>query len=648
MANFNGDIGYGKAGYYQNNCFNAKVDYEYTQDVANNKSTITTITGSIKRNYSGAVPQNTSKSAIIKIECLNDQGQWIVVTTLSNSNAYAINSNNYFTFVSGSNIEIPHKNDGNQKIRITFTVDGKLSQFYPKGTVSREIDLTYIPRQANITSATNFNDEQNPQITFSNLGGFILNAYIGANRGTEYYVVARKKIPNTGSYTFILTEEERNGLRNLCDANSMPVNFQIATEINGVETYWSSLNKTFTIVNANPTFTDFDYLDDSSVINVTGNSQIIVANKSSLRINILGAKRMIAKKCASPSRYTVTIAGKNATIDYSDGDVTILIGPISTSGTQRLEVRAFDSRNNSTMAYKDITVIPYTNPNIYITADRLNKFEEETTISCKGTYSKVTIDGTDKNTISSVKYRIRETGVPWSSWTSMTFTVDTEKGEYTCSNVYKNLDNKKSFEIEVQVVDAFDTYTGLKIVDVGKPIFFISDNLRCVGVNCIPPPTATPGSIHFESGHKITPQDERRIWTFTSDTYNFPLSNEFNDYPITAILGVGRGVSLKNGKIIIGDDIQIIKISACLFLEAVQDISYIWAFVSKNGSTTDNPSAILGGGSYFNTMVFSERVMFVKKNDEIGITISNPSYQTRTPTVRGGWAHSYITIEIVK
>ncbi len=652
MGSFNGDIGFGASGHYQYNCFNAKVDFNYAQSIENNSSTITDITGYVKRNYTGARPYNSSKIATIKIERLDGSNNWIEVITLSNSSSYNINTNNYYAFVSKKdtdNIVIPHKDDGNQKIRITFAVDGKLSSYYPKGTISQEFDLTYIPRQATLTGASNFNDEQNPLINYSNPAGNTVTSLQACISWTGGADIKYRDIDKLGtSYTFELTDDERNALRSACsNSNSLSVTFYVTTVI-GSQTYYSTLARTMTIVNANPTFSDFDYLDDSSINAITENSQILVANKSQLRVTILESKKMIAKKGSTAKKYVISIDGKNEVIDYANDNVTSLIGSISASGTRRLEVRAFDSRNNSTLVYKDITVIPYVNPNIYIDATRLNNFEEETTIKVKGTYSKVPIDGIDKNTILDVKYRIRETGSEWGDLTSMTFTIDNEKGEYACKDVYVNLDNTKSFEIEIQVTDAFDTYTSKKSVDIGKPLFFISDNLECIGVNCVPPPNATPGSIHFENGHKITPQDERRIWTFTSDTYNFPLSNEFNDYPITAILGVGRGVSLKNGKVVIGDDIQIIKISACLFLEAVQDISYIWAFVSKNGSTTDNPSAILGGGSYFNTMVFSERLMFVNKNDEIGINISNPSYQTRTPTVRGGWAHSYITIEIVK
>lgn len=146
MASFNGNIP------TPTNGFNAKVEYSYSQSISDNMSTITSIVGLVKRNNSTYYPYNTTKSATIKIEYLNNNGSWVTATTLSNSSSYNLNTNNYVTFVSGSNINIPHKSDGTQQIKITFSVDGKLQNYYPKGTISKIITLTTIPRYANITS----------------------------------------------------------------------------------------------------------------------------------------------------------------------------------------------------------------------------------------------------------------------------------------------------------------------------------------------------------------------------------------------------------------------------------------------------------------------------------------------------------------
>lgn len=397
-----------------------------------------------------------------------------------------------------------HNADGSKTINATSSI---WFSAWGKGiSVSGSATLPNIPRQATLTDASNFNDEQNPVINYSNPVGNAVTSLQACISWTGNADIPYRDISKTGSsYTFNLTFDERNALRNACStSNSLTVMFYVTTVISGV-TYYSTLQRTMTIVNANPNFTNFEYKDtNSKVTAVTGNNQILVANLSNLEAVISSTNKMILTKGATGNRYAFSIDGKNASANYSMTEsVSVSLGAFGTAGTKRLEVRAFDSRNNSSMVYKDITVIPYSAPAIYITPERLNNFEEQTTIKVKGAYSKVTINSIDKNAISSIKYRIREVGGTWSALNTMTFTVDADKGEYTCEDVYVNLDNTKSFEIEVQVIDVFDTYTSSKPVGVGKPIFFISDNLQCVGVNCMPPADAKPGSIWFDNGDGV-------------------------------------------------------------------------------------------------------------------------------------------------
>ena len=108
-----------------------------------------------------------------------------------------------------------HDSSGN----FSSYIGASLSTTFVSGSTGGVITLPSIPRQANVTSATDFTDEQNPTITFNNPGGFRINArleFAGTN-------IKRDNIPNTGSYTFNLTDEERNLLRSKCTSNSMGV-----------------------------------------------------------------------------------------------------------------------------------------------------------------------------------------------------------------------------------------------------------------------------------------------------------------------------------------------------------------------------------------------------------------------------------------
>lgn len=339
-------------------------------------------------------------------------------------------------------------------------------------------DLPRIPRQANVTSANDFNDEGNPYMTFNNAGGLSMNARLefgGVN-------IQRNDIANTGSYTFNLTDTERNLLRSKCTSNSMVVRYVIGTKINGNETYWSWIDRTMTIINANPTFSNFTYKDtNSAVVEVTGNNQVLVKGLSNLQAIISSTNKMVAKKQATAKNYVSTIDTVNISSNYTADDLTIDIGTIKSVGTQRLGIRAYDSRNNSTLAYKDIAVYDYDKPVINASVTRLNNFENQTTLKVAGTYSKLVIDNVSKNIVKTLQYRYRETNGTWSSWKTLTSTI--EDGKFTCNDVILSLDNTKSFDFEIQAIDNLETTTLSLTLDIGQAIFFISSNKKTCYIN---------------------------------------------------------------------------------------------------------------------------------------------------------------------
>lgn len=221
-----------------------------------------------------------------------------------------------------------------------------------------------------------------------------------------------------------------------------------------------------------PTFTNFTFAD-TNFASLTGNNQVLVQGLSNLRVTIPSANKMVAKNSASGNKYTVSCDTRNGNVNYSaDSDVYVNLGTITTSGSKAISVSAYDSRNLYTTVIKNVTVIPYAKPTIVSTATRLNNFENQTTLKVNGVFSKVTVDEVDKNTITNVKYRVREVGGEWGSLTAITFTTNDNK--YTCSNVTLDLDNTKSFEIQVQTTDTMNqTTTTTVTVNVGKAAFFI-------------------------------------------------------------------------------------------------------------------------------------------------------------------------------
>lgn len=391
--------------------------------------------------------------------------------------------------IASSSLNVVHDNDGNKSIGFSFNINDARGASYTPGSCSASgsMWLTYTPRQASITSASNFNDEENPVINYSNpLGNNVadLQACIIDSADTIRFADYRPVNKTGNSYTFELTENERNTIRQyMSTSNSAIARYVLRTTI-GTTNYWSNASKTMSIVNANPVFENFTYEDaNTAVATVTGDNQVLVKGLSILKVTIPVADKMEALKEAIPKNYVVTIGTINQSANYDDeDDVVLSLGNVNTSGTQRLNVRAYDSRNNSTLVYNDVIVYDYAKPVVNFTAERLNNFEEQTTLKVNGSFSSLNINNVEKNTIQSVQYRYKEiTSQTWSSWNNITYTI--VDNNFTCNDMTIALDNTKEFNIEVKVTDNLSNNNATAIIDAGKSIFFISSNERKCYVN---------------------------------------------------------------------------------------------------------------------------------------------------------------------
>ena len=394
------------------------------------------------------------------------------------------NGSSTVTIRSGS-LTVGHNSDGSKSISFSFSITDSAGKSYTPGSCSASgsMTLTKIPRQANLTSAPNFNDEENPTIGYSNPAGNSvseLSACISLTGSRDD--VPYRNISKTGtSYTFELTEEERDTLRTACTSNSLVVKFFVRTKI-GSSTYYSILDRTMSIINGNPTFSDFAYKDtNTSVVNVTGSDQVLVKGLSNLQVSIPSTNKMVAKKQATEKNYVCIIDTLNVSADYSDEDITISMGAVSSIGINRLNVRAYDSRNNSELVYKDIMVYDYALPIINASITRTNNFERESTLKISGTFSPLNINNVNKNTIEGVQYRYRQTGGTWSSWITVTPTIN--DNAFSCSDVVLSLDNTETFDFEIKTTDKLETNTLALTLDIGQAIFLISSNKKACYIN---------------------------------------------------------------------------------------------------------------------------------------------------------------------
>ena len=248
------------------------------------------------------------------------------------------------------------------------------------------------------------------------------------------------------------------------------------------------------VVNENdcrPIFNDFSYEDwflDPAAI--TGDTQVMVQNLSLVAVTISKEQQMATRFGATPEVHVITVNGESRTY-AGEWDSSLLSVFEVTTDKLTITVAAYDSRGLSTRVTKDITVYPYVNPVVNATLTRKNNFENETTLKVSGKYSPLTIGGVNKNSISSVQYRYRETGgVDWSDWATLSTTVTPSKGTFTCANTVINLDNTKAYDFEVQANDIisndFDNVgvtTKEASVGIGNPVFIVSSNKKLCYMN---------------------------------------------------------------------------------------------------------------------------------------------------------------------
>lgn len=438
---------------------------QVSQSVANNSTKINWTAG-LYTGTSSAHDMFYSNAVKIKKVVING------TTVYSNGTFSNITTGGNHDLASGT-LDISHNSDGTKSFSISIT-----GWTYADSDYSGEsaFTLTNIPRQATLTAAPNFNDEQNPTITYSNPAGnsvTSLEAYIQNQAGTVSYADLRS-ISKTGtSYTFNLTDQERTALRNATpNSNTMTVKFVIKTVIGGTA-YYSTLDKTLTIVNANPTISSRTYKDTNSTTTaITNNNQVIIQNTSTAQFTFT---TITSLKGATLSSVAVTINGVTKSSSLSGSSVaskTLNFGTINSSSNLNASIVVTDSRGNKKTYTKAITIWAWSLPTAIITCQRKNNFYSETDINVNADYSSLS----NHNQIT-IKYQYKKTTA--SSWSSQTTLQDNVPATFT-------IDNNYAWNVKVIVTDLLGTTTYNLFVDKGTPIAYFDTFNNSTGFNCFP------------------------------------------------------------------------------------------------------------------------------------------------------------------
>ena len=427
-------------------------------------------------------------------------------------------------------ITIAHSEDGSKSV--SMSVKAAIYSASVNCTGSKSYTLTKINRCALINSATDFNDEGNPTITYSNpAGGDLVSGimarlkWLNADGVTEETTDWSDQLSDEGgTYTFDL-DSYRNALRAACPgSNSLSVTVDLKSTMSGTE-YHDTKVIQMSIVNAAPQAGAVTFEDTNSAVSgVTGDDQIddqiIVQGQSTLHIVTAVST---ALKGASISSYVINFNGVNYDIT-SDRYLDIIKPPYS--GTFVATVTTTDSRGNTATATATIVITPWAAPSADCTAERVNGFETNTVLTVDGTISTVT------GSSMTISERHRKVGDSWIGPNPVTDNTPTTL----------SLDYTDEWEIEVSVSDSFTTSTPtVYVLPVGKgiPPAFVDVDLNSLGVNGFPDDNdqlfvggnghikvedaPNSGAVILPHKYSSTPQivgywtDGRAIWEETID-----------------------------------------------------------------------------------------------------------------------------------
>ena len=420
--------------------------------IENNTSTISWSLLLISGSH-GAISSSASKAWSVNINGTNYSGN----TTIG------IGNNTTKTLASGSTT-ITHNADGTKDFAYSF------SQYFgitfsgsSIGTVSGSSSgtLDTIPRFASITEAPDFNDETtNLTIKFNNPGNFDLKLKIEA--GGDNALIVRDKVTKTSPYTFVLTENEKKKLRQKCTKNSMTVRFTVATYLNGVESKWSCIDKTMTLINYTPTLNPTVVDVGSISTTLTGNPNKLIMHYNTARVAFNAA----AVKEATISSMKVTCGNARRTSDGDMNDVN--------SGTFVFTVT--DSRGNSsskTIAKQIIDYIPLT-CNLSTNSDLIDGSTATINMSIRGNYFAGSF-GAVNNSLT-VEYRYKTNNGAYGAWTPLTYTIS--DGKYTAQTTINNLVYTNSYTFQARAKDAVYSsgITTIEQVVRIQPVFDWSEN----------------------------------------------------------------------------------------------------------------------------------------------------------------------------
>lgn len=385
---------------------------------------------------------------------------------------YAVSSS--WTTVGSATITIPHRSNGECQLHWQVKIWG------PNGTSLEgellyedegyEIELDKIIRTPSVISATDFNETQNPTMTYSNPMGSAataLQACIADTTGKVIYVPYRD-IPKTGtSYTFQLTSTERQTLINaITSGTSVAVKFYVKLTIDGGDhRHW--LQKTFSLTSALPTMSPAVVDMNDATIDLTGDMTTLI-------------KYYSTAACSSNavSKYGATITSQKVVNGSQTKTNTNGVFAIYNVDSDTFTFSATDSRNNTvseTIKAKNFINYIKVSCSQEASMELAGETNAVINLTVRGNYFDNTFGAVNNDLI--LEYRITDGNGNWGEWLPLVVEFATiENNTYELSGQIVDLQYDKTYKVQCRATDKLSSATSGEYTANLYPLFDWGEN----------------------------------------------------------------------------------------------------------------------------------------------------------------------------
>ena len=370
---------------------------------------------------------------------------------------------------SGS-LKVTHNEDGTKSI--AMSVRAAIYTSSVNCTASKTFTLNKIDRYALLTDAPDFDDENDPTITYTNTLGAPtvtdIKVRLEWNSGADYTSWVNLS-DDGGTQALDLTAYKTAMLQACANSDTLDVVYRLRSTMNGTD-YDDTQAATMTVINAEPSTPSFTYYDANPTSSgITGDSSIIVQSQSTLHIDV---SNVSAQKEATISEVILNINGT----DYDvTSDLYLDIIKPNYSGAFRINYTITDSRGIITQGFNTtVTITAWAPPTAEITLERVNGFETNTNLKVVGTISTVT-----GSSMSIEEKHSDDGGQTWSAPSSVPDNT----------TVTLSLNNQKDWTVLVSVWDSFTVGSPTEYtltVSKGIPLVFFDTVLNSVGIDTFP------------------------------------------------------------------------------------------------------------------------------------------------------------------